>query len=280
MSKSHPWLVVAGCLLACAVTHGPIMAYGFSLFIEPLTREFGWSRSMLSLAYASATLAAALSMPLMGRLCDRHGVRYVMLRVVPLYAAAIALLAATPANAVAFVALYALLGVLGGGQSPVPYAKVASSWFDSGRGLALGVTMTGIGLGGALVPQIARVLIDQVGWRGAYAGLGAMVFLVAFPALHLLVQERTVEVFASDSRNVSRGAPPGASREEALRDRRFWYMTLSVFLIAMMIKLRPCCWRSQCPPWPAGSCSEFCSIATLRRMWRRSTSSPRWLACS
>jgi MFS family permease len=234
-STGSAWRVVAGCMLACATTHGPIMAYGFSLFIAPLTQAFGWSRATISLGYSAATLTAALSMPLMGRLCDRHGVRPVMLRVVVLYAAAIALLAATPASPLVFVMLYALVGVFGGGHCPVPYAKVVSLWFDRRRGLALGVTMTGIGIGAGLVPQVARVLIERVGWRGAYVGLAVTVLLIAFPAVLLLVRERFAPERYDASAPFASRALRGASREEALRDKRFWYIVTSVFLISMMV---------------------------------------------
>lgn len=234
----NPWWVVTGCLLACSTTHGPIMAYGFSFFIQPLKDEFGWSRSTISLGYSAGTLIAALSVPLMGRLCDRHGVRSVMLWVITLYALAVALLAVTPANPLVFIGLYALVGVFGGGHGPVPYAKVVSTWFDHGRGLALGVTMTGIGLGAALVPQVARVLIDRFDWRHGYVGLGITIFVIAFPAVLLLVRERVTprEVAASIAQESGvHTVLAGASQREALRDRRFWYIAGSVFLIAMMI---------------------------------------------
>ncbi len=61
------------------------------------------------------------------------------------------------------------------------YAKAISAWFESTRGLALGIAMAGVGIGTALDPQIVRVLINHVGWRGAYVGLGVLTLRWHFP---------------------------------------------------------------------------------------------------
>jgi MFS family permease len=73
-------------------------------------------------------------------------------------------------------AIAALFGPIG---SPLPYGAVLSRWFDRQRGLAIGIAMAGVGLGVALVPQIAAVLIRLLGWRLAYIALGGVILLVA-----------------------------------------------------------------------------------------------------
>jgi MFS family permease len=76
---------------------------------------------------------------------DRWGVRTVLLPVVVLCAASVALIATTPQSIIVFMLLFAVTGVLGSGQGPLGYAKCVSAWFDDRRGLALGITMSGIG---------------------------------------------------------------------------------------------------------------------------------------
>ena len=41
------------------------------------------------------------------------------------------------------------------------------------RGLALGIAMGGVGLGGFVMPQLAEALIERFTWRCAYLGLAA-----------------------------------------------------------------------------------------------------------
>jgi hypothetical protein len=47
--------------------------------------------------------------------------------------------------------------------------------------------MAGVGLGGSIIPQLANALIELIGWRGAYASLALLTFLIAFPAVALWI---------------------------------------------------------------------------------------------
>src|SRR5260370_4150881 len=59
-------------------------------------------------------------------------------------------------------------------QTALGYPKAISAWVDQRCGLALGIAMSGVGLGGFVIPQLANVLIERVGWRGAYVYLALM----------------------------------------------------------------------------------------------------------
>ncbi|GAE94321.1 bll3089 protein [Gracilibacillus boraciitolerans JCM 21714] len=55
---------------------GPGQTYSVSIFIDVYVDEFGWSRSMISTIYSSATLASGILLIFMGRLIDRVGQRW------------------------------------------------------------------------------------------------------------------------------------------------------------------------------------------------------------
>jgi Major Facilitator Superfamily len=74
-------------------------------------------------------------------------------------------------------------------QTPPGFAKAISAWFDPRRGLALGIAMAGVGLGDAVVPQLANILIGRIGWRGAYATLVLLTLVIAFPEAALWMRE-------------------------------------------------------------------------------------------
>src|SRR5258708_5271858 len=147
------WWIVFGAMLSMFVAQGPVILYTLGLFIKPLNQEFGWDRANISAAGGMAAIFSAITVPFVGSLIDRWGVRTVLLPIVVLCASSVALIALTSTSIIVFMLFFAITGVLGSGQGPLGYAKCVSAWFDDRRGLALGITMSGIGLGAALVPH-------------------------------------------------------------------------------------------------------------------------------
>ena len=230
---ANPWSVVAGSTLALVVCNGPVVAFTFGLFLKPISQEFGWNRGAMSAASAVAALMIAVVVPFAGMLVDRFGVRRILLPVIVLSSISIAAISLTPASLLVFVTLYAVAGLATAGHGPQPYAKTIAAWFDSRRGLALGIAMAGVGLGIVLVPQLTRYLIETYGWRSAYVGLGALLFAVAFPAVALLVREPAVPHgrLSGDA-----AAQPGLSVRETLSGPSgFWTLATAVFLVAMAV---------------------------------------------
>ena len=73
----YGWIVLACLCCAGFARQGPAVAT-LSIFIEPLTREFGWSRTALSGAVSLGGLLAAIAAPLIGPVLDRRGSRLVL----------------------------------------------------------------------------------------------------------------------------------------------------------------------------------------------------------
>lgn len=228
-----PWWVVFGATLGLMVANGPIVFFTFGLFLGPITAEFGWDRATFSSSLLVGHTLAAIAYPFMGRAIDRYGIRRMTLTFIPIFAIATAGVAITPASPVVFVALAGFCGLVSVGQAPPAYAKAVSAWFDQRRGLALGIAMAGIGLGATLVPQFARWVIAGYGWRAGYVALGALTFVVAFPAVALFIRE--------PDRSSPGGAArpgeglPGLTVAEAVRSPTFWLLAVAVFLVVTTI---------------------------------------------
>jgi sugar phosphate permease len=75
--------------------------------------------------------------------------------------------------------LFNALGYLFGG--PLPNQVLISRWFSTTRGKIMGIAYLGIGVGGMLVPQIAKALNVSFGWRGGLLCLGILMIAIAFP---------------------------------------------------------------------------------------------------
>jgi MFS family permease len=229
------WWIVFGATLSMLVAQGPVILYTLGLFIKPLNQEFGWDRASISAAGGIAAISSAITIPFVGSMMDRWGVRAALLPIVVLCASSVALIALTPKSVVAFMLFFAITGVLGSGQGPLGYAKCVAAWFDDRRGLALGITMSGIGLGAALIPQYTQFLIGNLGWRAAYAGLGLLTLMVAFPAVFLFIREPKAKT-AADSvlapSSASEDRPPDLEVREALGGRRFWLIASALLLVS------------------------------------------------
>jgi MFS family permease len=226
------WWIVFGATLSMFVAQGPVILYTLGLFIKPLNQEFGWDRASISAAGGIAAIFSAITVPFVGSLIDRWGVRTVLLPIVVLCASSVALIALTPKSVVVFMLLFAITGVLGSGQGPLGYAKCVSAWFDDRRGLALGITMSGIGLGAALIPQYAQFLIGNFGWRAAYAGLGLLTLILAFPAVFLFIREPARAKSPAAQSSASEDRPPDLEVREVLGGRRFWLIACALLLVS------------------------------------------------
>jgi len=233
------WWVVFATICGLLVGAGPINVFTFGVFLKPITEDLGLSRGAFSAALTAHAAIAAIVLPIIGWLVDRWGARRIMLPGLLIYAAATASYALIQASPLLFIFLiFALTGLVGGVQSPIPYAVVIAQWFDHHRGLALGIGTAGVGLGVVVMPQVAALLIDAVGWRLAYVGLAVAVLLVAFPPVALFLREPpgfAVRARRPQHPAVTAAAVPGAAASEALRSWLFWGLAIAFFLDVIAI---------------------------------------------
>src|SRR5438874_103603 len=186
---TNPWWVVVGAVTGLFVCNGPVLTFTFGVFLKPIMADMGWDRGTTSFAMAFGGVVSALMVPVLGWMMDRWTIRRVALPGIVLYAALLWLLGLSPHSLLIFMLLFALVEGASSIQTPLGYAKAIAAWFDRRRGLALGIAMSGIGLGGFVMPQLAQFLIDRVGWRGAYASFGLLTLVIAFPAVALWIRE-------------------------------------------------------------------------------------------
>ncbi|HJU18426.1 MAG TPA: MFS transporter [Stellaceae bacterium] len=230
------WWVVAATVCGLIVGAGPVNVFAFGVFLKPVTAALGVDRGLFSSALTVHSLVAALSCPFFGWLLDRWGARRVMIPGVLLFAAgtaAFALMRASPLWITFLIFAYA--GLVAPAASPIPYAAVTGQWFDRQRGLALGIGMAGVGLGVALVPQLARLLIAAFGWRGAYLGLAAAILLLAFLPVALFIREPPGFPAARRERRGAASPLPGTAFAEAFRSWLFWGLGIAFFFDVIAI---------------------------------------------
>lgn len=238
----YGWWIVLVAAVGMFLGYGAVFNFTFSVFSAPVSREFHWSRSAVSAAYALSLIAYGLSTPVTGHWADQFGARKVIVPSVIAFGLCLTSMSLLTDNLWHFFAMCLLLGLVGSGSAVVPYFGVITHWFDRRRGLALGLAMIGVGLSNFSMPSIAHRLITAVGWREAYLLIGLAVLLVPIP-IALFLKERphmmgllpdgaTFAPVKSESRSVSHR---GMSGREALTDRVFWLLFIAVFLVATSV---------------------------------------------
>lgn len=214
------WLVVLAAFLAMFTSFG--IAYSFGAFLLPMSSALGSGPGATAGVFSLTTMALFGLGALSGPAVDRFGPRPVLL----LGAVAMGLGLVVTARATAL--WQALLGHgLGVGLavacSYVPLVAVVGGWFTRRRTLAVGIAVSGIGLGTLLVAPLAADLIARYGWRDAYLVL-ASVGTVALAGCALLV----------------RAAPAGPDTEAApllprLRTSTYRRLYLSGVLLSIVL---------------------------------------------
>ncbi len=220
LDSGRGWLVVAAAFTAMFTTFG--IAYSFGAFVEPMADEFGTGLGITSTVFALTSLTYFGLGALSGAALDRYGPRSVLL--VGAAAMAAGLVTTSQANALWVGLVTYGLGVgIGVACAYVPMVALVGGWFERRRTLALGIAVTGIGLGTLGIAPLAARLIEAVGWRDTYllfgiagAGILAACALVLAPA-------PVVE------------GPAAVTLREAARERDYRLMYVAFLLMAVAL---------------------------------------------
>lgn len=93
---------------------------------------------------------------------------------------------------IGFGILFVITGIFSAFLLYVPGPMLINAWFAKKRGMALGIAMMSMGIGGAIMNPILGAIIENAGWRTATFVQGAMSILIAVPCI-LLISKKTPE---------------------------------------------------------------------------------------
>jgi MFS family permease len=229
------------------VISGGIAWFTFPVFVVPLQEEFGWTATQLGIAIGLWAIVGGIFAPILGRLLDRFGARRIML-------AGIAFGGLFPfalAEMQSLGHLYAILFFLAlctAASTYMPVATVISNWFVKRRGMAMGVVMMGMGVGGTIVPIITNYLIQSMGWRWTYRIFGVSLWILLIPVVALWIHGNPSDLglkpdgVDTDETDDGQGSDESAARSadgntarQAFRLRSFWGLGLADMITAIPI---------------------------------------------
>lgn len=183
----YGWIIVAVSFFAWAISTGPRQTY--AIFLLSFADEFGWRRALAAGAFSIHMAFYAVGGLLVGIGVDRLGPRRVMAWATGAWALTLLLCSRVDS----LWHLYLVFGFLGGlataGLAYVPSNALLARWFVRRRGLAAGLSQSGVPLGGAVFLPLTELAIAAVGWRRTYLGFGLLVGAAALPAILLFLRD-------------------------------------------------------------------------------------------
>ena len=205
------------------------LQYGWTLFVNPISDKFGWSRAAIQVAFTIFVLTETWLVPIEGYLVDRFGPRPVVLVGGILCGAGWALNSVADSLALLYVA--AAIGGIGAGAVYGTCVGNALKWFPDRRGLAAGLTAAGFGAGSALTIVPISAFIKSNGYQAAFLyfgiGQGVIVFLLA---LALTRAPETMKSTALNSRVLQ--SRSFSSPAKVLKQPVFWVMYVMFVMVA------------------------------------------------
>jgi MFS family permease len=230
--------VILGCLCCAGFSRqGPAVAT-LSIFVEPLTREFGWSRAALSGAVSLGGVLAALMVPLIGPLVDRYGSRIALSVAILVTASAVMLLSLTPSLLV-FYLLFCIARMNWAGPFELAIYGAVNNWFVARRAFATSIVTVAQAAGLVAMPLIAQFAMQRSGWRFGWLAIGLLTLLVGLLPVWLFMVRRPEDLGLIPDRQPASGivAPKpqfrelNFSRREAVGTAAFWLLLLYTVLV-------------------------------------------------
>jgi MFS family permease len=223
--------VLALCFALSVLGRG--LGESFTVFLKPISEDFGWDRAQVVSVYSLTWLAGGLTAPLVGRLFDRSGPRTVYSLGLFLLGAAF-LVAAHAQKLWQFqlsVGLCVGLGIALIGN--VPNSILLGRWFGPRLPTAMAILYSATGAGILVLLPASQLLIDRIGWRDAYQLFGIVALCLLLPLLVL-----PWRLFATGSPHIARKTDAnfvdnGWTLKTAICHHAFWALFCTFFFTAV-----------------------------------------------
>ena len=222
MDRGYGWVMVAlGALMTCVAVGA---MFSLAVFLEPMTRDTGWSRAGLSSAMSLNFIAMGIAGFGWGALSDRIGTRKVVLAGAVLLGLGLAV-ASRATSQTAFLLSYGLIVGVAAGSFFAPMIAAVMSWFERNRSLAVSLVSVGVGVAPLTLSPFAAWLVARTDWRTAQLAIGVLAWVLLIPAA-LLVRRAPAAASA-----VGRAGAPLGERPlgvaDALRSPQFIVLALT-----------------------------------------------------
>jgi MFS family permease len=239
----YGWVIAGVSALGIACSFSVLVVTITGIFAAPLAREMGWTLQQIFIGPTVAGLCGILTAPFIGALSDRFGARRIVLVSFVIEVFVLASFRYLDASIMGYWVRYGALAILCMGTTQVAFSRIVSSWFNRRLGLAIGIALAGVGVGGFVWSLLLQKLIDLYGWRNAYLDLALLIAFITLPVLFLLLRDTPASMAlhidgdrsSSASQQAARAAG-GMTLSEAAATRQYRLMAITWFLMGLSMQ--------------------------------------------
>lgn len=171
----YGWWVVFGGMLTLATTSTLVNTTN-SLYVIPISTEFGISRSTYLVTSTITAVAAIFAAPISGRFMNRGNMKKIQIIATVIMALAYSSFAI--ASKVWHMYLASLMiGIVYMSIAMLPISVMIANWFEKKQGLAMSIVLAGLGIGGAVISPLTTWLILNFGWRMSRVYLSGLILV-------------------------------------------------------------------------------------------------------
>lgn len=232
------WLLVLTCFVGLSLS--TMLAQTVGLVIEPLTHEFGWSRTQITYGPSLIAILSIFLYPPAGALIDRYGGRKIALLGIVLTTAGVAGISLADGSVSQWLLLWGYYGVVSVLIKSTIWMLAINSSFKSGRSMATSVALIGTTFSSIAVPPLMQWLTDDIGWRQAYVLVALIWGIPTLVLTYFCLFDLHDKKAPSDSSDNSPqsfqkiGEIPGLSVAQALRCKPLWRIAISTMIMVLL----------------------------------------------
>ena len=190
-ANSYAWVIVGVLFFGLVTTFG--MRLSFGAYLIPWEKDFEASRTVVSAISFLGFIAFAFGQPLAGKLNDRFGKCVVPLASVILISACLLLTSRATQIWQVFILFGAGFSFGVAGCCNALASAIVAKWFVKKRGLALGITASGMAGGMLALVPLNLYMIERLGWRTTMAALGIVILVTTAPLFIIFLRSKPEE---------------------------------------------------------------------------------------
>ena len=232
----YGYYIVAACFFILFFLWG--MVYNtFPIFLKPMTESMGWGRGAFAGALLVGSVVSGIASPIVGKIIDNIGAKYVMVIGAVLLGCTIIL----ESRITQLWHLYILFGVIGLGlmcATIIPCSLLISNWFVAKRGTAMSAAFIGTSAGGMVMSPVANWIIVNYSWRTAFVASGTVILVLVVPLILFVIRTHPKEMGLSPLQEkgddtTSAAEVWGVGVKEAFSLKVFWQIGMIMLIVSI-----------------------------------------------